>query len=113
MAADQATSQIPFNWGQEQTQAALHVQKAILECFEEANHAWLARIQSEMSLWTDVFSNLSQTKTIPEAMNVYTKGVTQRIKMAVDDGRMLADESQHVTQKVMQALGATWPAVNR
>jgi hypothetical protein len=107
------SSQLPFNWSQEQTEAALHVQKAVLECCEEANHALLARIQSEVSLWSDLFNHLSQTKTIPEAVDIYTKGVTQRLKMAVDDGRMMGDASQHMAQKLMQAVGDAWPTAHR
>ena len=107
------SSQFPLNWGQEQTEAALNLQKAVLECYEEASQAWLTRIQSEVSLWSDLFSNLSQTRTIPEATEIYAKGMAQRLKMAVDDGRMLVDESQHMAQKVTQALGTAWPMPNK
>ena len=43
----------PFlNWGQEQTEAAMSLQKALLESCDQASRSWLARVQSEVSLWS-------------------------------------------------------------
>src|SRR6476469_594777 len=50
------------NWGQHQTETALNLQKAILESCEQASRAWVDRVQSEISLWSDLASKLSSTK---------------------------------------------------
>lgn len=103
----------PFmNWGQERTEAAIALQKAILESYEQASRAWLARMQSEVSLWSDLASKLSATRSVPEALESYTKCVSERMQMAADDGRRLVDESQQITQKIAQALGNGWPTAS-
>jgi hypothetical protein len=88
----------PFvNWGQEQT---LALQKELLASYEQVNRVWLARVQSGVGLWSDLATKLTATKTVPEALEAYAKCVSERMKMAVDDGRLLADEAQQITQKI-------------
>jgi hypothetical protein len=99
----------PFlNWGQEQTGAALALQKELLASYEQVNRVWLARVQSDVGLWSDLATKLTATKTVPEALEAYAKCVSERMKMAVDDGRLLADEVQQITQKITKALGNGW-----
>lgn len=102
-----------FKWGAEQTEAATALQKAILETYEQASHGWLARVQSEVALWSDLASKLAATRSVPEILETYTKCVSQRMQMAADDGRRLVDESQKITQKIAQSLGNNkWPSAN-
>ncbi len=100
------------NWGQEQTEAALAMQKSLLESYEEANRAWLARVQSEVALWSDLAGKLTATRSVPEALEAYSKCVSQRMQMAADDGRRLVDESQRITQKLANSLGNAWPTAS-
>jgi len=101
----------PFmNWGQDQTEAAMALQKALLESCDQASRAWLARVQSEVSLWSDLANKLSGTKSIPEAFEAYSKSVSQRMQMAAEDGRKMVDECQQLTQKIAKSLGNGWPA---
>lgn len=101
-----------LNWGQERTEAALGLQKELLAAYDEASRAWLARIQSEVALWSDLTTKLTATRTVPEALETYSKCVSQRMKMAADDGRLLADEAQKITQKITKSLGNGWPAAS-
>jgi hypothetical protein len=48
---------------------------------------------------------LTATKTVPEALEAYAKWVSEWMKMAADDGCLLADEAQQITQKITKALG--------
>jgi len=102
-----------LNWGQERTELALALQKALLESYEQASRAWLARVQSEVSLWSDLATKLTTTRTVPEALETYSKCVSERMKMAADDGRRLADEAQLITNKITKSLGnGGWPAAS-
>lgn len=98
-----------LNWGQERTDAAIDLQKAILETYEQSSRAWLDRMQAEVSLWSDLANKLSGTKTVPEALDTCTKCVSQRIQMAADDGRRLVTDAQQITQKIAHTLGNGWP----
>ena len=111
--AGKADTQSFLNWGQERTEAAMGLQKELLAAaYEEASRAWLARVQSEVALWSDLASKLTATRTVPEAIETYTQCVSQRMKMAADDGRLLADEAQKITQKITKSLGTGWPAAS-
>jgi hypothetical protein len=107
-----ADTQSFLNWGQERTEAAMGLQKELLAAYEEASRAWLARVQSEVALWSDLASKLTATRTVPEALETYSKCVSERMKMAADDGRLLADEAQKITQKITKSLGNGWPAAS-
>ncbi len=101
-----------LEWGQERTQAALALQKAILESYEQASRDWLARLQSEVNLWSDLANKLSATHSVPEGLEAYSKCVSQRMQMAADDGRRLVEQSQQITQKIAQSLGTGWVAAS-
>ena len=99
------------NWGQQQTETALNFQKAILESCEQASRAWVDRMQSEISLWSDLASKMSSTKSVLEAFETYTKCMSQRMQMAADDGRKLVEDAQQLTQKFAQSLGNGRPGM--
>jgi hypothetical protein len=101
-----------FNWGQDRTEAVLGLQKAILESYEQTSRAWLDRMQSEVSLWSEMANKLSGTKTVPEAIEICTKCASQRMQMAADDGRRLVDEVQQITQKITQSMGNGLPTAS-
>jgi hypothetical protein len=41
-----------MQFGKERTEAMLAVQKELLEGYEEASRAWIARVKSEVELWS-------------------------------------------------------------
>ena len=43
-----------FALGPKQAEAALALQQELLKTYEQTSHAWLARAQSEMTLWSDL-----------------------------------------------------------
>jgi len=112
-AASKTDAPAFLNWGQERTEAALALQKDLLAAYDEASRTWLARLQSEVALWSDLATKLGATRTVPEALEAYAKCVSQRMKMAADDGRLLADEAQQIAQKITKSLGnGGWPAAS-
>ncbi len=111
-APDKADAPQFLNWGQERTEAALALQKELLAAYEEGSRAWLARVQSEVALWSDLASKMSATRTVPQALETYSQCVSQRMKMAADDGRLMADEAQKVVQKITKSLGNGWPGAS-
>jgi predicted nucleic acid-binding Zn-ribbon protein len=96
--------------GREQTEAALKVQKDVLEAYEEASRAWLARVQSEVELWSQLAAKVTATRSIPEALGAYQESVAQRMKMAAEDGKRLSDDCQEIIAKITSSLSKGWPA---
>ena len=66
MTAKSSDSSTPFpKFGKEQTEAMLGVQKELLEACEQASRAWLARIKSEVDLWSGLATKLAGTRSPP------------------------------------------------
>ena len=96
-----------FELGQEQTAAMLNVQKELLGAYEEASRAWLARVKSEVDLWSWLAAKLTATRSAPEAVAAYQECVAQRMKMAAEDGQRLAEECQKGMSKISQAFSSS------
>ena len=98
---------------QEGSEAMVNMQKELLDVYEQASRAWLARVKSEVDLWSDLASKLSATRSMPEALESYQKFVTQRMQMAAEDGRQLVEDCQKITQKMTRSLSGTgWPTTS-
>jgi len=96
--------------GQERSEAMVNMQKELLDVYEQASRAWLARVKSEVDLWSELASKLSATRSMPEALESYQKFVTQRMQMAAQDGRQLVEDCQKIAQKMTRSLsGNGWP----
>ena len=95
---------VPFKLGNGQTNAMLGMQKDLLETYEQASRAWLARVKSEVDLWSDLATKLAATKSAPEAVEAYRACVSQRMQMSAEDGRRLMEDCQRITQKITQSL---------
>ena len=101
-----ATGAVPFmNWGQEQSQATLAFQKEFLASYEEASRAWFTQMQSQFTLWSGLPAKMTATHSVPEALEAYTKCVSESIKMATEDGQRLAEETQKTVLKSTKPLG--------
>jgi hypothetical protein len=90
--------------GQGQTEAMLRMQKELIDAYEQASRAWLERVKSEVDLWSKLASRLTATRSVPEALEAYQACAMQRMQMATEDGRRLADECQAVMQKITRSL---------
>jgi Phasin protein len=98
-----------FAKGQEQTEAMLGMQKELLDAYEQASRAWLARERSEVDLWTELAAKLTATRSLPEALGTYQECVTQRMQMAAEDGRRMSEECQKLLQTFTCPLPNGWP----
>ena len=102
-----------FELGAERSEAMLTLQRELLGAYEEASRAWLARVQSEVDLWSGLGAKLSATRSVPEAVAAYQECVAQRMKMAAEDGQRLADECQKSMNKISRAFSNGWPTGSR
>ena len=104
---------IPFlKSGKEQTEAMLGMQKELLDAYEQASRAWLARVKSEVDLWSELATKLAGTRSVPDALGAYQECVSQRMQMAAEDGRRLSDDCQKVLQTITRSLSNGWPTAS-
>jgi hypothetical protein len=84
--------------------------KELLEAYEQASRAWLARVQFEVVLWSELATKLIATRSVPEALEAYTKCVSQRMQMTAEDGQRVFKDCQQITQKITKSLTNGWPS---
>jgi hypothetical protein len=89
-----------------------NVQKELLDAYEQMNRAWLARVKSEVDLWSELATKLTASRSIPEAMTAYQEFVTERMQMAAEDGRRSYDDYQKVTHKITDSLSHGLPTAS-
>ena len=102
-----------FNVGPERTEAAAALQKELLEFYAQASSAWLARVQSEVALWSELAKKLTSTRSVPEALEAYTKCVSQQMQMTAEDGQRLFNDCQQITQKITKSLATGLPTESK
>ena len=90
-------------------QVATALNKEILEAYERIGRSWLNRMQSEVDLWSDLTKRLSSTSSTSEAVETYTKWISQRMQMAVEDAQRLLNDSQEIMQKFGHTLSNGLP----
>src|SRR5262245_8374644 len=91
------------------TDGMINVQKELLAAYEQASRVWLARLESDVDLWSELAAKLGSTQSVPEILQAYHKCVAQRMQMAADDGRQLFEECQKITQKIGRSMSNGWP----
>jgi len=94
----------PFDWGGGRIDAIANLQREVLEAYEQASSAWLARVQSEADLWSRLATKLPTMRSVPEAMQAYQECISQRMQMAAEDGRRLSEDCQKIMQKITTSL---------
>lgn len=90
--------------GKERTEAMFKMQKELLDEYEKASQAWVARVKSEVELWSDLAAKVTASRSIPEGLEAYRDCVSQRMQMAADDGRRLFEDGQKIIASVTKAV---------
>lgn len=85
-------------------EVAATLQREILEGCEQLNRAWLARMQSEIALWSELASDLTSTRSFPEIFETYSKWASRQMQMTVEDGQRLFNGYQNMSQRVTRSL---------
>jgi bacterioferritin-associated ferredoxin len=80
------------NLGKNQYEAALAMQRELLDTLEQMNHAWFARAQSEIDLAEEFIGKVAETRSIPGVATACQECISKQLEMLSEDSRrMLAD----------------------
>jgi hypothetical protein len=90
----------------------LHLQKELLEAYEQASRAWVARVRSEVDLWSALASKMTTLRSAPEAMQAYQECLAERMQMGAEDGRRLAKQCEELMQRVTRSFSNGWPTAS-
>jgi hypothetical protein len=104
MAATGSAQLSIFKLGKEGTDAMLSMNKEVLDAYDQVSRDWLARITSEVDLWSRLAANLAGTRSVPDAMQLYHECISQRMKMAADDAQQLSDGCGSIIQRISRSM---------
>jgi hypothetical protein len=87
-----------------QAEALSTLQKELMEAYEEAGRTWSERARTEVELWSELGKKLTETRSMPEAVQIYQQSLTRRMQMAAEDNQKLAADWQKLAQKFTRAM---------
>ena len=71
----------------------------------------MACVQSEVALWSELVTQLTDTRSIPEALEAYSKCVSQWMQMTAEDGQRLLTTVGRLRKKSLDERMAIWKHV--
>jgi hypothetical protein len=98
-----------LQFGKDRSENMLEMQKELLHAYEEASQAWVARVKTEVELWSNLAAKLADSHSLPEGMDAYRDCVSQRMRMAVDDGKRLFEDGQKIVGAMTRSLSNGFP----
>lgn len=85
-------------FGKEQADALADMQKEFSKLIEQANADWLARVELERDLASELTTKLSSAKSLPDAAKAYQEWMARRMEtMSKDSQKFFTDSQKFVT----------------
>jgi hypothetical protein len=84
--------------------ATIAAQNELLDKLKEMNDAWLARVQSEAELGSELTNKLLAARSLPDAAAAWQEWATRRMNLLAEDGRRIVADGQ----KVVEASARLW-----
>ena len=110
---DRATPQAAVSWipeafgnlGKKQYETALAMQREWLDTFEQINHAWFARAQSEIDLAAEFLGKVAETRSIPGVATACQECISKQLEMFSEDSRRLLADGEKLLRAGTRHLG--------
>lgn len=80
--------------GKQRLEAAVEMQNKLIDKLQEMNREWLARVQSEVDLASDISSKLTAARSLPEVAAACQEWASRRMGLFAEDGRRFIADSQ-------------------
>ena len=118
-AKDTSTKSSPSNlgpaefakFGGKQAETLMEMQKELQSLVEQANRDWLARLEKERALASELAAKLSAAKSLPDVAQEYQEWMTQRMGMMVEDSqKFFADSQKFMNSAVRLMTKGGWPS---
>ncbi len=94
------------SFGKEQADAMVEMQKELSKLLEQANADWLARMELERDLASQLTSNLAGAKTPEDTAKAYQDWMTRRFEIISKDGQKFFADSQKFMESMTRFLSA-------
>jgi bacterioferritin-associated ferredoxin len=100
------------NLGKKQYEAALAMQRELLDTLEQMNHAWFARAQSEIDLAAEFIGKVAETRSIPGVATACQECISKQLEMLSEDSRRMLADGEKLLRAGTRHLGNGAGAVN-
>jgi Phasin protein len=97
-----------LQFGKEQTDALMSLQKELSDAYEQLASRWASRVKSEVELWSELGKKMTASRSVPEGLDACRDGVAQRLQMAAEDGHRLFEDGQKVIEAITRSLSNGW-----
>lgn len=94
--------------GKERAEQMFELQSEFSKYLQEANRTWLARLQSEASLASELVSELAAARSIPETTTAWQHWTSRRIELFAEDSRRLLADAEKLMETGGRMLGNGW-----
>jgi hypothetical protein len=82
--------------GAKSVTAGLRMQKELFETFQDISRDWFARATSEAELAFKLPRQLTNARSVPDAMSAYQEWLNEWLSMCGEDGRRLISDGQKI-----------------
>ena len=100
------------NLGKKQYEAALAMQRELLDTLEQMNHAWFARAQSEIDLAAEFIGKVAQMRSIPGVATACQECISRQLEMFSEDSRRMLADGEKLLRAGTRHLGNGPGAIN-
>lgn len=80
--------------GKKRIEDFVNAQTELFEKLQESNKQWVARLQSEANLASDLASKVTAARSIPDAMTACQEWSSRHVEMMAEDGKHLFADAQ-------------------
>jgi hypothetical protein len=96
--------------GKKQIEAFSNAPSELLNNLQQINKHWVGRMQSEANIASELVSNLTAARSIPDAMTACQEWTSRRLEMMVEDGQHVLADTQKLIESGTHFLGNGWLA---
>ena len=94
--------------GQKQADAFVNSQGDMLKLFEQAQKDWMARVELERTLASELASKLTAAKSLPDIAQAYQEWMASRIKAMTEDSQKFFADSQKFMGSATRMFPSGW-----
>jgi len=91
--------------GKKRAEEVFKLQAEFSKYLQEANKAWVARVQSEASLASQLASELAAARSIPETATAWQHWTKRRMELFAEDSRRLLADAEKLMATGGRMLG--------
>lgn len=84
--------------GRQRLEATVQTQHDYFDKLQEMNREWLARLQSEVDLTTDISGKLTTARSLPEVTTAVQHWAGRKMAIFAEDGRRFIADSQKLIE---------------